>query len=347
MKKSSKLLTLLVVLAMLVSLFCLPVSAVDVEQGKTHNATVSFDDVAGVDGKISYSNPDMFTSVSVKVSTNATGEATKDAFLLYAADAKETRLSFVITFKVSPKAKTNESCAVVITYNTFDENGNAIAKNLVKTINIKAVEAKNNVDYSKLNEEIALAEILVEKDYTAESWAVLANALALAKNARSSNSQSVVDGAAAALEAARLALVKLDYSALIAALAEVDAFYGTDDMTSLLKQFVEAVMLGNDLLENGGSQDEIDAAAAKILELLDALKEALKNVGDGEIVYVEVPVPGATVTEIVTETVQVEVEVPVQNNLWLILFIITAILLVAAVAFLVVKYLQERGTGAY
>lgn len=348
MKRTNKLLALFVVLSVVVSLVCLPIAAAnatEVAQGKTQNIAVIFQDVAGVDGSISYSNPDMFASVNAVVSTNASGEATKDAFYLYSDEAESSRLSFVLTVKVSAKAKIGETCTITFLYDTYDENGKVIAENLTKTETIKVVEASSNIDYSKLNEQIAIADLLVEKDYTADSWEVLVKALEAAKNAKTSKNQSVVDGAADALEAARLALVKLDYSALVAALAEVDAFYGTDETTSLLKQFVEAVMLGNKLLENGGSQVDIDATAAKILELLDALKEALNGVG--ETVIVEKEVPGETVTQIVTETVQVEVEVPVQNNLWLILFIITAILLVAAVAFLVVKYVQEKGTGKY
>ena len=342
MKKSSKLLTLLVVLSLVFSFACLSLSAVDVEQGRTYNSNISFDDVAGVDGKISYSNPDLFTAVTAKPYTNSKGEVDKDAFLLNSADAEKTKLGFALTFKLSAKAKVNETCVVTITYNTWDENGNAIEKNKVQAITIKAVEAKNNVDYSKLDEQIALAEVLVEKDYTAESWAVLATALANGKSARTSNSQSVVDIAADALEAARLALVKLDYSALIAALAEVDAYYTTDDVTALLENFVEAVMNGNYLLENGGSQADINEAAKTIRETLAALKAALENVGETKIEYVEV-VKEVEVEKIVEVPVDKIVEVEVQNNLWLVLFIILAVIFVAGVVVQVVIYVKKTG----
>ena len=156
-------------------------------------------------------------------------------------------------------------------------------------------------------------------------------------SARTSTNQNTIDAAADALEAARLALIKLDYSKLAAALAEVDAYYETNELTNILKQFVEAVMLGNELLENGGDQEDLDATAAKILELLDALKKALSEAGETE--YVEVPVE----KEVVVEK-EVEKIVEVQNNLWLILFIITAILLVAAVAVLVVLFVKKKNT---
>lgn len=339
MKKSSKLLTLLVVLSLVFSFACISLSAVDVEQGKTHNVNISFDDVAGVDGKISYSNPDLFTAVTAKPYTNSKGEVTEEAFLLNSADAEKAKLGFALTLKVSGKAKVGETCVITITYNTWDENGNAIEKNKVQAITIKAVEVKNNVDYSKLNEQIALAEVLVEKDYTADSWAVLEIALANAKSARSSNSQSVVDNAAEALEAARLALVKLDYSKLVAALAAVDSYYDTNDITTLLEQFVEAVMNGNKLLENGGSQKDIDDAAIAINNTLAALKDALANAGETKVEYVEVTVEKPVEVE---KIVEVPVEVEVQNNLWLVLFIIVAALFVVGVVAQVIVYVKKN-----
>ena len=344
MKRTNKLLALFLALSLVLSLVCLPISAADVKlevaQGKNQNIPVVFDGVAGVNGTISYDNEDLFAAITPILSNGVEGEVTKDKFYIYSGVAEEGKLSFVLNVKVNKNAKIDKTCVITFLYDTYDENGNVIAENQVQTTTIKVVAGDSKVDYSYLEEQIALAEVLVEKDYTAETWTVLANALTAAKSARTSNNQAVVDAAAAALEAARLGLIKLDYSALIAALAAVDTFYAEDELTGILKQFVEAVMLGNKLLENGGNQADIDATAAKILELLDALKEALDNAGD--IQYVEVLVPGETVTVTETVTVEVPVEVEVQNNLWLILFIITAILLVAAVAFLVVKYLQDR-----
>jgi anti-sigma-K factor RskA len=102
-------------------------------------------------------------------------------------------------------------------------------------------------------------------------------------------------------------------------------------------------MLGNELLENGGDQEDLDATAAKILELLDALKKALGEAGETE--YVEVPVEKEVIVEkeVVVEK-EVEKIVEVQNNLWLVLFIITAVLLVAAVAVLVVLFVKKKNT---
>ncbi|MBQ7309569.1 MAG: hypothetical protein IJW87_05265 [Clostridia bacterium] len=341
MKKTSKLLALFLVLSVLVSVFCMPISAANAPQGKTATVTFTFKDIAGVNGTISYSNADIFADVKVRVASNTTGEATKDAFFLYSDTAEAGNLSFILTVKIDPKAKINESCTIALLFDTYDEEGNVIAEGLVRTETVKVVAA-DAVDTSYLEEQIALAEALVAKNYTIESWTVLEAALSAAKSARTSNSQSRIDGAAKTLEDARLALVRLDYSKLVAALAEVNTFYGTDETTGLLKQFVEAVTEGNALLENGGSQEAINATAAKILELLEALKAALDKVG--ETVTIQVPVVEQTevVTEVVTEVIT-EVEVPADsNNLWLILFIVTAILLVALVVVVVVLFVKKN-----
>ncbi len=64
------------------------------------------------------------------------------------------------------------------------------------------------VDYTELNEQIAIAEGLKKSDYTAESWADLEEALEVAIAARESDDQAVVDAAAGALKVAIANLVK-------------------------------------------------------------------------------------------------------------------------------------------
>ena len=135
--------------------------------------------------------------------------------------------------------------------------------------------------------------------------------------------------------------MKLDYSKLVAALAAVDSYYDTNDITTLLEQFVEAVMNGNKLLENGGSQKDVDDAAIAINNTLAALKDALANAGETKVEYVEVPVEKIVEVE---KTVEVPVEkiVEVQNNLWLVLFIIVAALFVVGVVAQVIVYVKKN-----
>lgn len=64
------------------------------------------------------------------------------------------------------------------------------------------------VNYSALNAAIDKAEALTESDYTVDSWSALQTALTAAEAALESDDQSVVDGAAAALEQAIADLVE-------------------------------------------------------------------------------------------------------------------------------------------
>ncbi len=68
------------------------------------------------------------------------------------------------------------------------------------------LSAESDVDYSALYAAIEAAEALNAKGYTAESWQAVADALAAARKALSSESQTNVDAAAAALDSAIAAL---------------------------------------------------------------------------------------------------------------------------------------------
>ncbi len=64
-------------------------------------------------------------------------------------------------------------------------------------------------DTTKLESEIAAAEALTPNDYTAESWLSLSEALTAAKAAITARSQTEIDAASTALQAAREALVEI------------------------------------------------------------------------------------------------------------------------------------------
>ena len=73
---------------------------------------------------------------------------------------------------------------------------------------LRATSAFSSTNYDTLNEVINEANALIESDYTVESWSALQTALTAAENALESDDQSVVDGAAAALEQAIADLVE-------------------------------------------------------------------------------------------------------------------------------------------
>ena len=74
MKKTNKLLAMFLVLSLVFSFLCLPISAaVPAAQGKTAVVTFTFEDVAGVNGSISYSNKAIFASITPTVLSNTEG----------------------------------------------------------------------------------------------------------------------------------------------------------------------------------------------------------------------------------------------------------------------------------
>lgn len=95
-------------------------------------------------------------------------------------------------------AKLSEVKNIVVTTSDMTEVETAVAS-------LRAVideQSENNVDYSNIKIAIAAAEALDSKDYTAESWATLENALAAAKEKLSSDVQEDIDAATAALNSA-------------------------------------------------------------------------------------------------------------------------------------------------
>lgn len=146
------------------------------------------------------------------------------------------------------------------------------------TIPVIPEEPSETVDYTELKKQIGIAESLVQGDYTAESWAELAYALAAAKNALYSEDQDVVDAAAKALADAIAALVKMDYSKLEAAMASGEELAANDKIGNLWFELFKAIQEGVKLI-GSGDQEAVDACTAKILDLIEQLKAALAETG--------------------------------------------------------------------
>jgi len=148
------------------------------------------------------------------------------------------------------------------------------AANALKAAIAALVRKQAGVDYSELNKQIAIAEGLNEADYTAESWANLESALNAAIAARSSQSQSVVNNAAAALKAAIAALEAVpgvDYSELelqiLIASGLREAFYTPETWADLASALETAITA-----RESKDQAEVDAAAATLKEAIAGLE---------------------------------------------------------------------------
>ena len=144
-----------------------------------------------------------------------------------------------------------------------------------------ALDAAKTALVTKPNTEalagaIADVEALVAGDYTAETWAVLVEALKAAKAALASDVQADVDAAKAALDTAKAALaakVAADTSALSALIAEIEALKSADytsDSWATLKAALDAAKAVLD----SDDQNAIDLAKA----LLDVAKAGLTKV---------------------------------------------------------------------
>ncbi len=136
------------------------------------------------------------------------------------------------------------------------------------------------VDYTKLQELIAAAEALKEADYTSESWAKLLSALKTAKTALNSNSQAVVDAAAAELKAAIDGLEKkseppvvtVDYSKLQELIAAAEALKEADYTAESWANLQTALAAAKAALTSE-DQAAVDAAAAALKAAIDGLEK--------------------------------------------------------------------------
>lgn len=156
---------------------------------------------------------------------------------------------------------------------------------------IAALVRDIKIDYTELNKQIALASVLAQNQYTSSSWKVLANALIEARAATSSQSQDDVDAAAKALKDAIDGLVKLDFSALLAAIESVKEHAETSELADLWMQMHDLLDRANDLIANGGDQADIDQCTQDIIDLLAQIITEMDKLGKTEIVEVEKLVP--------------------------------------------------------
>ena len=152
----------------------------------------------------------------------------------------------------------------------------------------KPTEPKVNTDYAVLNRQIAIANGLKEREYTQESWKVLAAALETAMNARKSEKQDVVDSAADALSQAISELVTMDYSELEKALTAARQHITPDEYEAAIE--LNAAAEEAEVLRSSGDQDAVDACAEKIYRLIEQLNAVRSDKDEPSVVIREVKV---------------------------------------------------------
>ncbi len=132
------------------------------------------------------------------------------------------------------------------------------------------VKKPGAVDYSELAALIAQAEKLVEGDYTADSWKNFQTVLAAAKTALTATNQVAVDTAVKALKDAIDALVKMNYSDLLAQIEAAEKL-DKDEYTSASWKVLEDALAAAKAALTSRDQAEVDAAAKALKDAIDAL----------------------------------------------------------------------------
>jgi len=323
MKKLKKILTLVLALVLVVGMTSLRASAQDVVQGQTVSVTFTFTDAYGVNGTINYSNLGMFESVPQVSTTGANMTATSSKF--FVDNVTATTCTITLAFVVKDDASVGESCVITCDYVSYDATGDTRTTGQQSAV-ITVVESQNQggstqpsgpsnppqgdtgtqvpdkepetsapkpvIDYSELKRQIEIAESLVQSEYTADSWKALAEKLAVARTLLTSDSQSKVDAGAKDLANAIKALVKIDYSKLLAAIDDAKRLKDSDKLGQLWSDLVSALNKGVSLLSSG-DQASVDATAEEISKLIKAIQMQLDELNTPVIKEVQVEVPVA------------------------------------------------------
>lgn len=309
MKNCKKIITLLLMVLLIAAVTPAAFAAgTSVEAGKTATLTFSFVDVFNVDGSFAIDDPQGIVSgYTINVTSSGATTATVSGDFLWAtpgAEPVKTTVSVAVKVTIKSNAPVGAKCTVSFTGIYGDGNGEpgneqdvyqSAAVSVKETASTPSSQPSTptqtpQVDYSALRSQIAKANGLSSSEYTAASWNTLLRALSDGNSALSSTSQSKVDSAADALEHAITALVKMDYSGLNAALAEVEDFMCSEGLIDRWEQLSALAAEGESLLTSG-DQDAVDAAADEIVQLLTQIRESLEELRQSNVVEIPVEVP--------------------------------------------------------
>lgn len=149
------------------------------------------------------------------------------------------------------------------------------------------VKVTPSADTVELDAQLQAAQGLNKGQYTPGSWEVLQKALTVAEEAKASNDQAAINAAATGLKNAIEALVKVDYTALQAAIDAVGTHAADKNVSQLwnaLHGFLEGA---KDLMENGADQATIDALVTKINDQLSQIEKEVEDLEKEEIKFVD------------------------------------------------------------
>lgn len=187
------------------------------------------------------------------------------------------------------------------------------------------------IDYTELERQIAIAQSLKETDYLIDCWNVMMDALEFAYTALGSDSQAAVDMAAQELKQAIDNLVRVDYSALLKALEDLNKYIEREELAGLWGRMYELINEANTLLYSR-DQVAINSCAAEITRLLADIIKKLSEL-NGSVVEIE-------------KIIEVEPKYGFCNlfshKLWPVMFIISLVLNLAFVGLIVTYVIRKK-----
>ena len=234
------------------------------------------------------------------------GQISGDKVFMFDTSDPATAHNVVVSAVVNIKstAKVGDTCKISFSYNRGTEKTGMQKESGTDTATIEVIkkdeETPSNptkpttkpgtkVDRTELERQIAIAKSLNEKDYTSESWATLKDALKNGQERMTKGDQDAVDAAAKQLAAAIAALKRVDRTQLSAAIDSIKGLSDNEQLGDLLKQLLEAMFEGEKLMDSN-DQAAIDAATAKINELVEKVRALLGDMSEGGTLIEKVPV---------------------------------------------------------
>ena len=149
------------------------------------------------------------------------------------------------------------------------------------------VKVTPSADTVELDAQLQAAQGLFKGDYTPGSWDVLQKALTVAEEAKASNDQTAINAAVAELKSSIEGLVKVDYTALKAAIEAIKAHAGDKGISGLWNDLHTTLTSVQDMMANGADQETVDAAVAQLTAQLEQIKKEVEKLEKEEIKYVD------------------------------------------------------------
>ena len=304
----------------LLMIFALAVVTFGAEAEPTKSVTVTFSipSVYGVDGYFEYSNKALFSGITYRNNSSLVGDISNDRVMIYGSNETNVILEVVVTIKSDAKA--GDKCDIKLTYETSNVDGDVSAwKTQTQTVTVEAPSVPETtkapetqkptpvtekptpqttkrdepqpvnpvdtegpgVDYTELMRQINIAKSLNEEEYSIDSWDAMLKAFNSANKLTSSRKQSEVDNGASALEKAIGELVKIDYDGLRKSVDAAKLLGNIPVHSELWQKLADALARANEAFASR-NQEEIDALAKEISDLVDQVKKDSESIG-GEV----------------------------------------------------------------